>query len=592
MYYHIINCINEELDKNIDLLRKNNDYRDLSSQIEVKKITNNNSLIIAVFFHENFSGIEIKDTGLEVFFNNRVKFCHTYNKNITTFDVPINYPDHFYCHKTDNGYWITNDLRVLGKNFDLSYDKKGFYSLFKYGITQANLSVYEGVEKIQNGYRLIVDENNNFSTEITEATLNIFKCNPNATINSMHQVFSNLCSIIGNTPKGSIILFSGGLDSTLLALAAKELGRDDITLFNLRFGKNDPSARLAEETASLLQMKFKQVCFDYKTAENILPEIDKIFSKPFVDLATIPAVFMVKEAEKHFPDCKGVFIDGSSADSTFGGFGCKYYKIYKKFLNIPLFLRKAISKAYDSFNIWQRNDKIEVICRNLRKTALCRPEFIHMVNSFDKILYSCEQESQTNIENSMKHIISQVEKSVAPRNRIDMTKMFHGCLMASIFKIAHSAQYIGRKVVYPFMEENMINLCFSLQPEQRFNCKEAKILIKEITKEKLPDYPGFRKKMALIPPFSEMFKCETIKNIMKNNVLSEQNRVLDFINTKKVRQVWNYIQKHNSELNAECSEIIWCIIFSSILLRRDNGFDFPAFENELKKSIQHKFLSI
>ncbi len=563
MNYYFINSTNENVDLCIKKLQEHSKYLKLKNQIEVFNLSDTNSLIIAMIFHSNFGEFNCRNTKQKISFEHNIKFDFDINETLTKLEIPMNFQEHFYFESEDTQYFISNDLRFFNKLQEKSIDPKGVYSYFKYKVTEADTSFYTGLKKIQNGYELTIKQNHSPEIKLSKQTKELFtKKDKSGDIKQ--KVFNSLTEVINKTPQNSIMFFSGGIDSTILALAAKESNRNDITLLNCSFGENDSSAKLAQKTAEKLDMNLKQVYFEESKLEDIFKNIHKIFSKPFIDVATLPTVFLTNEAEKVFIDNNGAFIDGSIADSSFGGYGHKYAHKYKKILSLPLFTRQVASICYDKFNVWKNYNKLEVILRNIRKTLISDSKFTHIVNPFDNLLYLSNPDITNSLQQNMSTLIEpiNVEQEVQP----DLIKMFYA---TCLFRTTHPALYNGRNVVYPFFEPDLINQAFSLDTEQRFNTKQGKLILREIIKDKMPEYPGFNISSSFIPSFSSVFKSSSIKNIVENIVLNDSNEILKYIDIKKFKQIWNYIQTTDKELSTECIDIIWGVIFISYWFNED-----------------------
>ncbi len=84
-----------------------------------------------------------------------------------------------------------------------------------------------------------------------------------------------------------VLLFSGGVDSGIIASRLAALGYRDSLLLNFSFGDNDPESKLAEAMANHLGLKFERV-LGKRLPCNVLNNPGKIYPMPFGDHSTVP----------------------------------------------------------------------------------------------------------------------------------------------------------------------------------------------------------------------------------------------------------------------------------------------------------------
>ncbi len=563
MNYYFINSDKDSIEYYINKLKEHSKYLELNYQIELIDFSETNSLIIAMIYHSNLNGFSLQNNEEETSLEHNIRFNFNKKEGETRLEIPITFSDHFYFHTKEDRFLISNDLRFFNKIQLNRINGDGVFSYFKYKGTQANISFYKDIKRIQNGFGLTINKDKLNVIELLEQTKFLFKKRSKPE-NIKQKVFDKLSRRVNTSPENSIILFSGGIDSTLLALAAKECNRNDITLLNCCLSKNDSFAKLSRETAEKLGMKLNQVYFNETGIEEIFKNIHKRFSKPFIDIATLPTILMINEAEKLFKDKNAAFIDGTLADLCFGVCGHKYAHKYKRIIALPKFVKEFANKYYDKLNLWKDKNKVEVIFRNIRKTLISDSDFVHIVNPFEDFLYPSNPDVTFSIQEDINELLKavKVKKEIQP----EVVEMFY---TSSLFRSNLTSWYNGRNILYPFLQPDIINIAFSLDPKQRFNSKEGKILLREILIEKMPNYPGFRTNTSFIPSSSSIFKSDFMKNIVQKDVFDENNEVLKYVNTTKLKQIWNYIQSTDKEINTECIDIIWGLIFLSYWFKQE-----------------------
>ncbi len=179
----------------------------------------------------------------------------------------------------------------------------------------------------------------------------------------------------------SAILFSGGVDSTLLALASKEIGLN-LPLYTFDFKGNQQKNGYSEDfiyakkIASKLNLELRIVSYNKEDFEEYLKQHSD-FPEPYLDLAGFSLHLLCKQAKK---DGIKILLNGTGADEFFGGY--RRHLFAKKFDWLPQFTQKRAL----SYLISKSNKKLSVI----EKKALGnykRDSFSQFVLSYDQNEY-------------------------------------------------------------------------------------------------------------------------------------------------------------------------------------------------------------
>ena len=101
--------------------------------------------------------------------------------------------------------------------------------------------------------------------------------------NELDGVLREVCP--GGDP---VILFSGGVDSALLASRAVALGWTGTTLVNYCLGKNDAESEFAEQMASHLGLEFVRIDDDGSLDPKSLEAVASKYPSPFGDYSVLP----------------------------------------------------------------------------------------------------------------------------------------------------------------------------------------------------------------------------------------------------------------------------------------------------------------
>lgn len=149
------------------------------------------------------------------------------------------------------------------------------------------------------------------------------------------------------TPDRLGVLFSGGLDSSLLALLASDYG--DVTLYTAGT-ENSPDVEWARKASDALGLPLKEYLFGEEDVEEAARKVVFAIEEPNpMNLSIgVPLYFATKLARENGD---AVLLSGQGADELFGG--------YAKYIEKPEIMEKDVE------NLWLRNlerdDKIAML---------------------------------------------------------------------------------------------------------------------------------------------------------------------------------------------------------------------------------------
>ncbi|NJE07943.1 asparagine synthase (glutamine-hydrolyzing) [Thermococcus sp. M39] len=143
------------------------------------------------------------------------------------------------------------------------------------------------------------------------------------------------------------VLFSGGLDSSLLAMLSSKYA--DVTLYTAG-AEGSQDLEWARKVSEVLGLKLKEYIFDINDVEEVIPKVVFAIEEPNpMNLAIgIPLYFATKLARED--NCK-LLLSGQGADELFGG--------YFKYLENPNLMEKDLIELGEK-NL-ARDDKIAMI---------------------------------------------------------------------------------------------------------------------------------------------------------------------------------------------------------------------------------------
>jgi len=184
--------------------------------------------------------------------------------------------------------------------------------------------------------------------------------------------------------KDPIVLFSGGVDSALIAARLAALGRRDTVLANYAFSPDDPESELAEAIAGVLGLRFER--FERRRAVcDCLSEPGRLYAQPFSDVATADTVDLAYSVAQRFAGEHRPVLDGTGADGILGL--TPRLRAWEHLLRLPKPVRAALAAAYPVV-AWRADDRrARPLAAARRSVTVPLPAAVMTQNAMAGIVY-------------------------------------------------------------------------------------------------------------------------------------------------------------------------------------------------------------
>jgi len=234
-------------------------------------------------------------------------------------------------------------LRSDGAN-EVRIDPAAIYLFLRYRYTPSPLTIYEGIEKLAPGTKLVVAKG---GTPRTERWWNFqpspFEPMPSAreAEEELYQLYRNAVrrQLVSDVPVG--LLLSGGMDSALLLSLMNDTGRDWRT-YTVGYGSSFSDDELPDgaRSAEALNSRHASLKIDREVFDNSLPKIISCLEEPLASSSIVPMFHVCERAAR---DVK-VVLSGQGPDELFGGYkrhlGVRYGGYWRA---MPKFVRSLLT---------------------------------------------------------------------------------------------------------------------------------------------------------------------------------------------------------------------------------------------------------
>lgn len=486
--------------------------------------------------------------------------------------VPIATPEHFYAASRAGAHVVGNDLRLMVRWAGLDLDPRGVYATLRFNASLPPFTVSRSVVRIPWGHSARLSPG---ASELVQDTMRGDTLDPrrSGSVQSpAEELLQTIDRTLENVPRDSVLFFSGGVDSALLASRLAEIGRADVRLLNLAFGPSDPEADHARLVASRLGLVFDQVVQTDEGVTCLLERLARDYSFPFGDPSTIPTHVLARAALN--AGAPPAVIEGTGADGAYGA-GLKFGP-WSSFYALPRQARGLLGAAYAGAGLWKSSGSASRLCRWARRsTAL--PLHVAAIlgrDALDGIAYSVTRPVRDEVHGGIDGFVYAASEGFAPRERLSLFDVMAVCAERFATKSYDPLRHGGTPTIYPFLEPRMIRLSASLTWEQKCGRGGKKGLLKELLARSLPPEMVYRKKSGFDPPFARTFASRSVQGYLHDVVLAAGNPLRGFFESEKVREIVTRIGR-GAPLDAGTYEFLWTLCATSGWLRSVREFATP-----------------
>jgi len=429
-------------------------------------------------------------------------------------------------------------------------DDQAVFSIFQFGAIIPPLSPWKGIHRFVPGYKYHGTEMVcpvELNQQIHRSTLD-----SEQQANEVDRLLDTILQKHIGEQEDPVLLFSGGVDSGIIASRLAALGYRNSLLINFSFCDDDPESKLAEAMARQLGLKFKRVFVSRKPC-SCLVEPGRIYPQPFGDHSTIPTSDLAYAVVEHLSNQKRLIIDGTGADGAFG----MTAKIgtWENLNKIPVTIRKAAAFTYGKM-LWNRTGSIEYFSRILRRSVeMPTQSAILAQNPLAGIFYN----------NSYRHSVDQLlEKWVGgwagelPTARVVASDLALTCSNIFAQKSKPILELAGHKVLYPFLEDEVV--ATALSSILYWQMDEPKAPLKKSLARHVPHNMVYRPKSGFVDPKEQVFFSAEFIDYLRS-VIEPTGPISHLVEKKLILKSCNFLA-HKKVLPPQTLNLLWAIVFT------------------------------
>jgi hypothetical protein len=481
-----------------------------------------------------------------------------------------------FYRKMLDGVIISTDLREMYIKGD-TLDSAGIASLLLLGFPVPPLTPYKEIHAFIPGFRHTINlQTFAISLEVScnwsipnENDVDL-KIDSQAKIVAQHldKTLENLCPT-----KDPIVLFSGGVDSSLLASRLVSMGWNQTSFIHYSFGEYDKDTLYARKIANDLGVKLDIIQWDLELGLESITKATTLYHILFCDHFCIQTHCLSCEIKSRYEGNR-VVLDGSGADTDFGLYG-RTDQI-RKLYSIPTSIRKIMSSPYGLLKLWKKRSKLEHFCDVIRRsTTLAELPFSIAQNPLLGIGFYTDPNDVQLVESLCDNWISSIAQSNDKKGLFALMDIA-ACSLSNAQKIREPLLIYSFFPNYPYLDHQIVDLAVK---HARFwpGSTEGKKIIKYMLANAVSKEYVYRKKIVF-PPLPEMFSHPITLDHLE--AVTDANSILaEVVNIKLVKSILKEVEMNRRRLPGSLYNFLWAITFCNTWLSQmENGY------NEISKS--------
>jgi asparagine synthetase B (glutamine-hydrolysing) len=428
-------------------------------------------------------------------------------------------------------------------------DESAVFSVLQFGAVIPPLSPWRGVRRLLPGYRyrgteLIAPVELRYPRSVADL-------DPERQADEVEGLLDGILKRIIGDRRDPVLLFSGGVDSGLIASRLAALGYRDSLLINYSFGGEDLETRLAEAMAKHLGLRYVRIPPERDLCDCLI-EPGRVYSQPFGDRSTIPTWDLAHAAADRLYGGPRLVIDGTGADGAFGMTG--KIAMWGRVLRVPALFRRAASLFYRPA-LWHRRGGLEYLSRILKRSVDMPPLSAALAqNPLAGTLYL--DAFRGSIDILLSDWIGGWSGDSLP-HRIVAGDLALTCSSMFAQKGKPILERAGHEVAYPFLETDMVSLAMEALPHWRL--AEAKAPLKRCLVRYVPRGMVYRKKSAFVDRSgAAFFTKEFIAHLRA--AADESSPIAFALNSEKVLKACDLLAR-GKMLPPQTLSCLWTVTF-------------------------------
>lgn len=432
---------------------------------------------------------------------------------------------------------LSPDARLLHRR-GMTPDPRGILSLITLGMVFPPFTLFREVGAFQPGTETTID-----LRDLSFRSTSSVEWSPRIEAESRLPIDAQVETLLRTldeaieevlTPAQPLVLFSGGVDSSLLAWRLREIGRSDALLVHFTFGEDSPDTIAARAMQRILGFPMEIVGHRRGTAVEILDAAPKIYRQPFADHSAVPTAELMRFAVD-LAHRDTLILDGTGADGAFGLVRkARRYRLFDR--TVPAPARATLGWPYRGLSLWRRSGPVERLARiSYRLGTMSKLLASIAISPMLGIAVHAEPSAWASVNRELEDWVESVRPPDDPSVRIPLADLAVICAGVFAQKDFWFAAEAGVRISFPYLRRSMVDLAM------RRACRwpgsdRPKNALKHALARIAPDSVVGRTKTGFVSPKYEIF---TERGILEriDALAASDARLAEYVDAKVLRTI-------------------------------------------------------
>ena len=444
---------------------------------------------------------------------------------------------------------FADHVGMIKEAFKLDLNQQGIIEIIRFGANHGESTLLSGLKKIPFSHYLEIDGN---KTELK--CYKHYNYSPNNILSFDEVVLESEKAIddtLSMSDDNPALLFSGGVDSIILASRLKDIGKKFSSYF-YSMGDNDPEIQWAKNAADLLNIDLKII----ESSLNIHDVDNSIssYSLPTLDFSTITTFDLGKQILNRHNHTQ--FIDGTGGDGYFGFSSINHRALWDFFYILNPILQSLASNIY-SYLLKYENLKILKPIKLLSRMPFNKRSSLGHLTA--NPIYKNLLIKNSEWESSESEIIKLIDNIKGNKNYSclsdviisDVVMICIDCFAAKSGGWEFSSK---TSTLYPYLMPNITDIGLSLKSNLLIKNGISKPVLKSIVEKKIVNQDfAQRDKIGFQPPLQKIFedkqsmekilevfnRDDEISNIISDFAINLPSEILGKKNNLKITSLYS-----------------------------------------------------
>ena len=427
----------------------------------------------------------------------------------------------------DSGIIFGSEIKAIKASgfFDNEIDNQALSEYLWYGYSFEEKTIYKGIKNLLPGSWLILQKGNLIVEKYWKLEDWLDKPKFKGTKSECLELLNlNLIKAVERQYSADVpvsLFLSGGIDSTALALASKDIdsGQKAYTaLFKERSSNLD--FLNAKKVAAKLDLDHELLSISDKDIGNTIEKLAKIHDEPFADSANIPLYLMSKE----FSNQGKVVIQGDGGDELFAGYRQHSILLYSGLLSkLPIIGFKFNNTSFENY-ISRFNRLINISKEKNQGLKIARSMTMELFEESPLRLFKIEKQISFNNDTDPFLVFKNLDKRLKDRELYE--KMIFNELSLQLpsqflTKVDRATMAAGVESRVPLLDDQFAEFSLSIPYDWNINFFRRKRILRNFLKKKLPKSIANSPKSGFGVPYSIWLYSKLFKDV-ESSILDEQ----------------------------------------------------------------------